>query len=105
MLFRSTPTAGDFCDATGAFANAVASSRTGALQFGDRVSARRFASSGMTGAASLHRGNRSRCRALKSTRSEEHTSELQSLMRISYAVIYLKKKMQNDNTNCMNLTK
>src|SRR3546814_2190680 len=29
------------------------------------------------------------------TRSEEHTSELQSLMRISYAVICLKKK-QND---------
>src|SRR3546814_8358434 len=26
------------------------------------------------------------------TRSEEHTSELQSLMRISYAVFYLKKK-------------
>src|SRR3546814_7920472 len=26
------------------------------------------------------------------TRSEEHTSELQSLMRISYAVLYLKKK-------------
>src|SRR3546814_6227269 len=29
------------------------------------------------------------------TRSEEHTSELQSLMRISYAVICLKKKTQN----------
>src|SRR3546814_10724208 len=29
-------------------------------------------------------------------RSEEHTSELQSLMRISYAVFCLKKK--NDNT-------
>src|SRR3546814_4012996 len=28
----------------------------------------------------------------KSTRSEEHTSELQSLMRISYAVFCLKKK-------------
>src|SRR3546814_7445918 len=28
------------------------------------------------------------------TRSEEHTSELQSLMRISYAVFYLKKKKQ-----------
>src|SRR3546814_9722420 len=28
----------------------------------------------------------------KSTRSEEHTSELQSLMRISYAVLCLKKK-------------
>src|SRR3546814_4523955 len=29
------------------------------------------------------------------TRSEEHTSELQSLMRISYAVFCLKKKIQN----------
>src|SRR3546814_9771266 len=29
---------------------------------------------------------------LKSVRSEEHTSELQSLMRISYAVFCLKKK-------------
>src|SRR3546814_2815707 len=28
----------------------------------------------------------------KLTRSEEHTSELQSLMRISYAVFFLKKK-------------
>src|SRR3546814_10249677 len=30
-----------------------------------------------------------------SQRSEEHTSELQSLMRISYAVFCLKKKKQN----------
>src|SRR3546814_9963812 len=30
-----------------------------------------------------------------SPRSEEHTSELQSLMRISYAVFCLKKKKQN----------
>src|SRR3546814_3620811 len=30
-----------------------------------------------------------------STRSEEHTSELQSLMRISYAVFCLKKKNNN----------
>src|SRR3546814_13274095 len=29
-------------------------------------------------------------------RSEEHTSELQSLMRISYAVFCLKKKRQNE---------
>src|SRR3546814_9551918 len=29
------------------------------------------------------------------TRSEEHTSELQSLMRISYAVFCLKKKKKN----------
>src|SRR3546814_8668593 len=34
------------------------------------------------------------------TRSEEHTSELQSLMRISYAVFCLKKKIQDtDNKN------
>src|SRR3546814_4540034 len=30
-------------------------------------------------------------------RSEEHTSELQSLMRISYAVFCLKKKKKNTN--------
>src|SRR3546814_9248020 len=30
-----------------------------------------------------------------SERSEEHTSELQSLMRISYAVFCLKKKIEN----------
>src|SRR3546814_6335041 len=33
-----------------------------------------------------------------STRSEEHTSELQSLMRISYAVFCLKKKNQKLTT-------
>src|SRR3546814_3141625 len=32
-------------------------------------------------------------------RSEEHTSELQSLMRISYAVFCLKKKKVNLHTN------
>src|SRR3546814_3359070 len=33
--------------------------------------------------------------AVAATRSEEHTSELQSLMRISYAVFCLKKKKQD----------
>src|SRR3546814_6686581 len=33
------------------------------------------------------------------TRSEEHTSELQSLMRISYAVFCLKKKKNTQKTN------
>src|SRR3546814_5715114 len=32
-------------------------------------------------------------------RSEEHTSELQSLMRISYAVFCLKKKKNTNDTN------
>src|SRR3546814_6349498 len=35
-------------------------------------------------------------------RSEEHTSELQSLMRISYAVFCLKKKKKQANTNTLN---
>src|SRR3546814_7600879 len=36
---------------------------------------------------------------LEPSRSEEHTSELQSLMRISYAVFCLKKKKINNNIN------
>src|SRR3546814_10234305 len=35
-----------------------------------------------------------------SMRSEEHTSELQSLMRISYAVFCLKKKKTNNQNSC-----
>src|SRR3546814_4912149 len=36
-------------------------------------------------------------------RSEEHTSELQSLMRISYAVFCLKKKTNNHNKQLRNI--
>src|SRR3546814_5243928 len=39
---------------------------------------------------------RERERDLRACRSEEHTSELQSLMRISYAVFCLKKKTKNE---------
>src|SRR3546814_4955216 len=46
---------------------------------------------GLAGAGSQQRGD------VRVGRSEEHTSELQSLMRISYAVFCLKKK--NSNTN------
>src|SRR3546814_6344113 len=42
----------------------------------------------------LETRDRAFCRLLL-TRSEEHTSELQSLMRISYAVFCLKKKNKN----------
>src|SRR3546814_5192580 len=38
----------------------------------------------------------------QSMRSEEHTSELQSLMRNSYAVFCLKKKKKKNNTLGMN---
>src|SRR3546814_6523694 len=37
-------------------------------------------------------------RSCRPCRSEEHTSELQSLMRISYAVFCLKKKTDNNST-------
>src|SRR3546814_1162513 len=40
----------------------------------------------------------SRLRTPEEFRSEEHTSELQSLMRISYAVFCLKKKKTHTNT-------
>src|SRR3546814_3486551 len=42
---------------------------------------------------------RARAAALWLARSEEHTSELQSLMRISYAVFCLKKKKQTIMTH------
>src|SRR3546814_10045644 len=38
-------------------------------------------------------------RQLRGDRSEEHTSELQSLMRISYAVFCLKKKKHKQHAN------
>src|SRR3546814_6721343 len=38
-------------------------------------------------------------KAQRRMRSEEHTSELQSLMRNSYAVFCLKKKIQNNTTS------
>src|SRR3546814_6782335 len=38
-------------------------------------------------------------RDVTNSRSEEHTSELQSLMRISYAVFCLKKKTTHKKTN------
>src|SRR3546814_10533571 len=43
--------------------------------------------------------NRQRLKHRKTRRSEEHTSELQSLMRISYAVFCLKKTNDNKKLN------
>src|SRR3546814_3341394 len=40
--------------------------------------------------------------SVTSTRSEEHTSELQSLIRISYAVFCLKKKKKKQTYNTNN---
>src|SRR3546814_4761095 len=54
-----------------------------------------------TGAAQGHDPDRAqsgagRAARIRSPRSEEHTSELQSLMRISYAVFSLKKKTRTE---------
>src|SRR3546814_5292521 len=58
------------------------------------------ASSSPTGAA----GKGRRCPSTTlATRSEEHTSELQSLMRISYAVFCLKKKKHKKTTQTQQL--
>src|SRR3546814_2146855 len=66
----------------------------------DRVAARLrrdagFAALGSRGATPAS----SRGAARVAGRSEEHTSELQSLMRISYAVFCLKKKKKNKEYN------
>src|SRR3546814_1571278 len=47
------------------------------------------------GEVAVHQGQRQQM--LQADRSEEHTSELQSLMRISYAVFCLKKKKKKKN--------
>src|SRR3546814_6188654 len=44
------------------------------------------------------KGNEPDASGVDNVRSEEHTSELQSLMRISYAVFCLKKKTSYKNT-------
>src|SRR3546814_4014321 len=63
---------------------------------------------------SLQRGGRRRARCARHARrqrvgtegmprSEEHTSELQSLMRISYAVFCLKNKNHNHHVSCIHI--
>src|SRR3546814_5107077 len=54
-----------------------------------------------------HRSRRPRCvegSASRRSRSEEHTSELQSLMRLSYAVFCLKKKKTQHQRHTPNQT-
>src|SRR3546814_6651961 len=53
---------------------------------------------GSSAMAMLMIGELARRTGAKVNRSEEHTSELQSLMRISYAVFCLKKKKRNNDT-------
>src|SRR3546814_5218066 len=93
-LFRSSP--------TGLAACCLLPPRS---RFGGRIS--------VTGCSPLRIGralgpsSRPPCSFVCSARSEEHTSELQSLMRISYAVFCLKKKNKHrthKHTNQLTLT-
>src|SRR3546814_9872316 len=66
-------------------------------QMGDRLEPRVRQLCGRSGAQPGDRDGRRR-QPRQGCRSEEHTSELQSLMRISYAVFCLKKKKTKHNT-------
>src|SRR3546814_2017014 len=78
MLFRFVPIA------------RTTSQPNGIAQVSSSLSNRRRSSAGKPCTATLPLAKVRGCNA--SARSEEHTSELQSLMRISYAVFCLKKK-------------
>src|SRR3546814_1947194 len=54
-------------------------------------------------AAGHQQGTQQRRRSQPAPRSEEHTSELQSLMRISYAVFCLKKKQRKSTDHTSRL--
>src|SRR3546814_3839167 len=59
--------------------------------FSKPVAGRRFCEAGFQNSFDARRAAEMRC-GHGPPRSEEHTSELQSLMRISYAVVFLQKK-------------
>src|SRR3546814_8848408 len=63
---------------------------------GDFVAARAYLSRAME-ISDVYYDRAANNLAAVNARSEEHTSELQSLMRISYAVFCLKKKNKNNN--------
>src|SRR3546814_5296228 len=70
----------------------AASSRSRAAQSADERDQRHAAGRCDAGAADHLHGHGAASGCGRAGRSEEHTSELQSLMRISYAVFCLKKK-------------
>src|SRR3546814_6641988 len=65
---------------------------------------RRLNPRGLVARNRLSRGSEGASGQAHPVRSEEHTSELQSLMRNSYAVFCLKKKKTEDTVSCCNLT-
>src|SRR3546814_3459207 len=66
---------------------------------GSKLAARRVEPAKRSCAANRSIPVRGKLQTPQYCRSEEHTSELQSLMRISYAVFCLKKKKKNKKTH------
>src|SRR3546814_6592041 len=82
--------------------SAFAARKTWNLQAGDArilVPSLRDHGDVSSSALILPRRSRSHSRGSSRDRSEEHTSELQSLMRISYAVLCLKKTQNSSKTS------
>src|SRR3546814_10493032 len=78
----------------------------------ERVDHRSHQRRGIEQEATVHMGpsatameRRAKRQAMREGRSEEHTSELQALMRISYAVFCLKKKKKRHKITTQNINK
>src|SRR3546814_3977447 len=69
------------------------------VPFGRRISASKVKLPQVAIASLRNRSSSARDSGALLDRSEEHTSELQSLMRISYAVFCLKKKKNKHKTD------
>src|SRR3546814_2701353 len=90
------------CDVAEDVATALAQAREDALREAAgkcdemaRSAERSRAAAALAGRESVASRRQSDVETAEALRSEEHTSELQSLMRISYAVFCLQKKTQN----------
>src|SRR3546814_10830615 len=70
----------------------------------DRARQRNMAAAQLVGADRKRGDGAVHCGVADPPRSEEHTSELQSLMRISYAVFCLKKKKDHIKTHILQCT-
>src|SRR3546814_5757796 len=99
-LFRSArpPAASAACRPPLVIARSWPTRRSG-VGIGQVVFLRQVAELG-DDAAELQLDGADRSVALLGDRSEEHTSELQSLMRSSYAVFCLKKKTKQTSSTC-----
>src|SRR3546814_1562494 len=76
-------------------ANRMQSQAMERLSSGKRINSAKDDAAGLAIASRMD----ANVRGLNQARSEEHTSELQSLMRISYAVFCLKKKKKTKTNN------